>query len=103
MSEVNVDRLYAEHLETMSRRADRSLAATGFDALVIHAGCPPTQFLDDQPYPYKVNPHFKAWVPITDNPHSLLIYRPGDRPQLLFYQPDDYWHKSASLPREPWT
>ncbi len=85
------------------RRTDRSLADTGFDALAIHSGNPLTQFLDDQDYPYKVNPHFKAWVPVTDNPRCLLIYRPGGVPQLLFHQPNDYWHKPASLPREPWT
>jgi len=103
VSEVSVDELYAQHLNTMMHRADRSLAATGFDALVIHAGCPPTQFLDDQPYPYKVNPHFKAWVPIIDNPHCLLIYKPGTRVRVLFYQPNDYWHKPAPLPEQPWT
>ncbi len=103
MSEVSLDQLYVKHLETIIRRADRSLAATGFDALVIHAGCPPTQFLDDQDYPYKVNPHFKAWVPIVDNPQCLLIYVPGDRVRVLFYQPNDYWHKPAVLPQEPWT
>ena len=103
MSEVSLDQLYVQHLQTLMVRADRSLAATGFDALVIHAGCPPTQFLDDQHYPYKVNPHFKAWVPIVDNPHCLLIYAPGTRLQVLFYQPNDYWHKPASLPQEPWT
>ena len=68
MSEVSLDELFVQHLETVMQRADRSLAASGFDALVIHAGRPPTQFLDDQDYPYKVNPHFKAWVPIVDNP-----------------------------------
>jgi Xaa-Pro dipeptidase len=103
VSEVSLDQLYVKHLETSIRRADRSLEATGFDALVIHAGCPPTQFLDDQDYPYKVNPHFKAWVPIVDNPHCLLIYVPGTRVKVLFYQPNDYWHKPASLPQEPWT
>ena len=54
-------------------------------------------------YPYKVNPHFKAWVPILDNPQCVLIYAPGSRPRVLFHQPNDYWHKPASLPREPWT
>src|SRR6202012_3962364 len=83
-------------------RTDSALAAAGFDALVVHAGVPPTLFLDDQAYPYKVNPHFKAWVPIVDNPQSVLIYVPGSRPRVLFSQPDDYWHKPASLPREPW-
>ena len=103
MLETSVDQLFAAHLQILTRRTDKSLAATGFDALVIHAGCPPTQFLDDQAYPYKVNPHFKAWVPIVDNPDCLLIYVPGARPQVLFHQPSDYWHKAASLPQEPWT
>ncbi len=102
MSAASVDDLYPEHLQTVIRRTDRSLEAAGFDALVIQAGSPPTLFLDDQDYPYKVNPHFKAWVPILDNPHSLLVYQPGARPRVLFYQPNDYWHKPASLPREPW-
>jgi len=97
-----LDDLYPQHLQTLTQRTDRSLSACGYDALVIHAGSPPTLFLDDQQYPYKVNPHFKAWVPVTDNPLSLLIYRPGTRPQLLFHQPDDYWHEAPPLPREPW-
>jgi Xaa-Pro dipeptidase len=101
--EFNLDELYPEHLRTLMRRADSSLAATGFDALVIHAGAAPMLFLDDQAYPYKVNPQFKAWVPIVDNPQCLLIYAPGARPRVLFHQPDDYWHKPASLPQEPWT
>jgi Xaa-Pro dipeptidase len=100
--EVSLDKLYEEHLQTTMRRTDGALSAVGFDAMVIHAGVPPTQFLDDQTYPYKVNPHFKAWVPILDNPQSVLIYRPGSRPRVLFHQPDDYWHKPANLPREPW-
>ncbi len=103
MYEAGPDELYAEHLQTLMRRADAALAALGFDALVIHAGCPPTLFLDDQAYPYKVNPHFKAWVPIVDNPQSVLVYRPGLRPRVLFHQPSDYWHLAAPMPREPWS
>jgi Xaa-Pro dipeptidase len=101
--ESGPDELYAAHLKTVARRADVALEAAGFDALVIHAGVPPTQFLDDQAYPYKVNPHFKAWVPILDNPQSILIYEPGERPKLLFHQPNDYWHQAARMPRERWT
>jgi Xaa-Pro dipeptidase len=83
-------------------RADAALAALGFDALVVHAGSPPIQFLDDQDYPFKVNPHFKAWVPVLDNPHSVLVYAPGAKPILLFHRPDDFWHKPGKLPEEPW-
>jgi Xaa-Pro dipeptidase len=103
VSEASVDDLYKAHLQTLMRRTERSLAASGFDALVIHAGSPPTQFLDDQDYPYKVNPHFKAWVPIVDNPHCILQFVPGARPKVLFHQPNDYWHKPARLPQAPWT
>ncbi|MGA2341890.1 MAG: Xaa-Pro dipeptidase [Steroidobacteraceae bacterium] len=103
MYQTGPDELYAEHLQTLMRRADAALAALGFDALVIHAGCPPTLFLDDQAYSYKVNPHFKAWVPIVDNPQSMLVYRPGARPRVLFHQPSDYWHLPAPMPREPWS
>jgi Xaa-Pro dipeptidase len=99
----SLDQLYRPHLQTLMRRTEQSLAASGFDALVIHAGSPPTQFLDDQDYPYKVNPHFKAWVPIVDNPRCILLVAPGARLKVLFYQPDDYWHKPARLPQAPWT
>jgi Xaa-Pro dipeptidase len=103
VNETSIDQLYEPHLQTLMRRTEQSLEASGFDALVIHAGCPPTLFLDDQDYPYKVNPHFKAWVPIVDNPRCILVVAPGSRPKVLFYQPNDYWHKPAALPQAPWT
>lgn len=31
------------------------------DALLIHSGELVNVFLDDHPYPFKVNPQFKAW------------------------------------------
>ena len=102
MSREHLDDLYATHLETVMRRADASLAAAGFDALVIHSGNPPVQFLDDQSYPYKVNPHFKAWVPILDNPLCVLIHVPDKRPRLLFHQPADFWHKASCMPTAAW-
>lgn len=103
MNDSRLDQLYAAHLTTLMQRTDRCLAATGFDALVIPAGRPPLQFLDDQDYPFKVNPQFKAWVPILDNPRCVLVYSPGTRPTVLFYQPNDFWHKPARMPQESWT
>ncbi len=99
----SLDEHYEAHLQILMRRTERSLAASGFDALVIHAGAAPVQFLDDQDYPYKVNPHFKAWVPITDNPGCILVIAPGARPKVLFRRQNDYWHKPAPLPRDAWT
>jgi len=103
VNDFSLDQLYVAHLTTLMQRTDRSLAQSGFDALVVHAGRPPALFLDDQDYPFKVNPQFKAWVPIVDNPRCLLMYSPGSRPKVLFYQPNDFWHKPAKLPTAAWT
>jgi Xaa-Pro dipeptidase len=102
MSLPDADRLYSSHLATLMARTDRALSAGRFSALVAAAGAAPMQFMDDQPYPFKVNPLFKAWAPLTNAPGSYVVYRPGARPQLLFLQPEDYWHKPPSLPDEPW-
>ena len=103
MSQIKVDELYKPHLDLLAQRTAQSLAACQFDALVVHAGSPPTQFLDDQDYPFKVNPQFKTWVPITDNPRCILVFKPGSRLKVLFHQPQDFWHKPAPLPQAAWT
>lgn len=98
-----LDSLYAEHLLVQRQRLDLALADCGYDSLAIYAGEPHVQFLDDQPYPFKPNPHFKLWVPTADVAGSWLLYRPSGKPQLLFLQPLDFWHKPPSTPREFWT
>ena len=103
MSDSSLDQLFEPHLKVLMRRTDRALAQSGFDALVIYAGRAPMLFLDDQDYPFKVNPQFKAWVPIIDNPRCVLVYAPGSRPTVLFYQPNDFWHKPAKVPTAAWT
>jgi Xaa-Pro dipeptidase len=102
VSDSSLDQLFAAHLATVMRRTDRALAQNGFDALVVFSGRPPLLFLDDQDYPFKVNPQFKVWVPIIDNPRCVLVYKPGDRPTVLFHQPNDFWHKPAKAPTAAW-
>ena len=94
--------LYPAHLQTVRERHDRALADTGFDHAVIFAGAPHMIFLDDMPYPFKANPHFKSWVPVVDNPYCFIVYTPGKKPRLVFYQPVDYWHKPAATPSGYW-
>lgn len=95
--------LYTDHIAAMRRLADQALAANGFDHLLIHSGALNYAFLDDNAYPFKVNPHFKRWVPVTDNPECLIIYTPGETPKLAFYSPVDFWHKTHPVPDEYWT
>lgn len=97
-----LERLFESHLAEVTARTDRALAAAGCDALVVGAGLPHLQFLDDRQYPFRANPHFSLWVPLPDAPGSLLIHVPGRRPQLVFHQPEDYWHKPPELPAERW-
>jgi Xaa-Pro dipeptidase len=94
--------LYRAHITVLKLRHDRALDATGFDHVVFFAGSQHIAFLDDMGYPFKVNPHFKWWVPVVDNPHCFLVYTPGVKPRLVYYQPIDYWHKPADPPGGWW-
>ena len=94
---------YAAHLQIQRRHADEALAATGFDALAIYAGGPHMQFLDDQPYPFKPNPHFRLWTPLAEPVDCWIVYRPGQRLQLVFLQPVDYWYRAPQMPNDFWT
>src|SRR5437764_4517432 len=94
--------LYPAHIRTVGERTGQALAAAGFDAIVIAAGDLRIQFLDDAPYPFKANPHFKWWVPIVDNPNCFVVYQPGSKPSLVYYQPVDYWYKPAGTPHGFW-
>jgi len=97
-----ISTLYRAHITVLKLRHDQAMLATGFDHIVISAGAKHIAFLDDMPYPFKVNPHFKWWVPVVDNPHCILIYTPGVKPRLAYYQPVDYWHKPAGPPSGWW-
>lgn len=94
--------LYAQHLATLRERADKALALGGFDHLLVAAGTPLGKFLDDQDYPFVVNPHFKHWLPLIDAPGSWIAYTPGAKPKLVFVQPRDYWHVVPEAPHGYW-
>ena len=94
--------LFAAHLATMQERATQALALAGRDHLVVAAGQPAMQFLDDRPYPFVTNPQFKQWLPVTRAPGSWLVYTPGRKPRLVFLQPHDYWHVVPDAPAGYW-
>lgn len=93
---------YARHLAELQRRSEDALARSGYDALAIASGIEKFAFLDDRPYLFQPNPHFKHWLPLTAHPHSWLLIRPGHKPRLVYYQPDDYWHVPPSDPSGEW-
>lgn len=94
--------LYPRHLETLLARTAEALRRSGHDHLLIPSGTLHYQAFDDRDYPYAVNPHFKAWLPLTRAPGSWLLITPGQRPKLLFLQPHDYWHVVPATPADYW-
>lgn len=98
----DLHQLYPPHRAALAARADIALERGGFDHLVVAAGQPANQFLDDRPYPFAVNPHFKHWLPITRAPGSWLVYTPGRKPKLIYLQPHDYWHVVPEAPAGYW-
>ncbi len=88
MSDV-LAREYPAHPAAVRRHLDAALQAAGIEQVAIYAGALHYQFLDDAPYPFKVNPQFKWWLPLTGAHDSFIIYSPGKKPLLLYFQPDD--------------
>ncbi|WP_264273246.1 Xaa-Pro dipeptidase [Duffyella gerundensis] len=95
--------LYKDHLATLQQRAQQALAHSQHDALLIHSGELLTVHLDDHHYPFKVNPQFKAWVPVTQVANCWLWVDGVNKPKLWFYSPVDYWHNVEPLPHSFWT
>jgi Xaa-Pro dipeptidase len=93
---------YASHVAQCQVRWEKALEAEGFDAAVIHSGSQVYSFLDDYHYPFRPNPHFMQWLPLTHHDESVLHIRPGNRPVLYYFQPDDYWYLPPSDPEAWW-
>lgn len=94
---------YAEHVAILKERHDRALERAGAGHAVIFSGAPLPVFLDDYDYPFKANPHFVSWLPLSHHPRCYIIYTPGHRPVLVYYQEKDYWHLPPEDPEGFWT
>lgn len=95
--------LYPAHIEAIKARHDRALEKAGAGHAVIFSGAPKLVFLDDAYYPFKANPHFVGWLPLTTTPFCYLIHTPGEVPVLVYYQEKDYWHTPPADPQGYWT
>lgn len=94
--------LYPNHLETVSQRHDHALESAGANHAVIFSGSQKFVFLDDMPYAFKANAHFVSWAPLINLPLSYIVYTPGEKPRLIYYQPRDYWHVVPGAPDGYW-
>lgn len=93
---------YPVHLDCLQQRTKKALSRENIEGVVIHSGQEIKAFLDDNPYPFRVNPHFKHWLPLIDSPNCWLIVNGEDKPTLIYYQPVDFWHKITPLDESYW-
>lgn len=94
--------LYPAHIESLQSRHERALEKAGAGHAVIFSGAPKLVFLDDYHYPFKANPHFVGWLPLTNTPFCYLVHTPGRKPVLVYYQEKDYWHTPPANPVGFW-
>ncbi|MDQ2068728.1 Xaa-Pro dipeptidase [Natronospira bacteriovora] len=94
---------HTAHVETVCERFDAALRHTGLSTAIVGSGRVGKRFLDDIAYPFKVNPLFNYWVPLTAHPDSYVVYQSGQRPRLLLHAPSDFWHKTPESPSGTWT
>jgi len=93
---------YPAHIDCLQQRTKQALSRENIEGVVIHSGQEIKAFLDDNTYPFRVNPHFKHWLPLIDIPNCWLIVNGEDKPTLIYYQPIDFWHKVTPLEESYW-
>jgi len=92
-----IENLFAEHFTALSSDIDQLLQEQGYDQLLVYSGGLKIQYCDDIPYPFRINPYFKMLAPGLANPNCWVLWRVGEKPILLNYQPDDFWHAAPDL------
>ncbi len=93
---------YASHLAAVEAQHAVALQRSDTDVLIVDGGEQACHFRDDQPQTFRSNPLLNYWLPLIDQESHVLIWRPGDRPVLLYFQPADYWHLPPAAPAGDW-
>ena len=92
---------FRDHLEQRLEGIAEDLQKTGYSALVLVSGGQYFYFRDDQPAPYRANAHFLHFCPL-EGPDHLLLLRPGKKPFLATYSPDDFWYEPQRIGNAFW-
>ncbi|MEN8139482.1 MAG: Xaa-Pro dipeptidase [Bacteroidota bacterium] len=95
--------LFDEHFKVLTKDLDQILTDNGYDQLLVYSGGLKMQFANDLPYPFMVNTYFKMFLPGETNPNCWVIWRVEQKPILLFYQPEDFWHFVPELDLDFWS
>jgi len=95
--------LFREHLSKVLGSVDGLMKKYKCEELVVYSGESKVIHLDDNRYPFKVYTNFKYFAPVLNNPHSFIIYKSGQKPQLVLFQKVDYWDSQPKAIEGEWT
>jgi Xaa-Pro dipeptidase len=92
---------YPKHVATLVDRIPLILDQQPFEGIVTHSGQLHYYFADDCSTPFKANPQFNHWVPLT-GPGHVVVARAGERPRLIAHVPEDYWYEPVVFDNPFW-
>lgn len=99
---MNLD-YYKTHLTTLMARYSEALARAGYDQIVISAGSQVMVAEDDRAYPYTPMAFAQQWLPYDLHPDTFIVFKPGEKPRLLWPARADFWHLTPNAPEGDWT
>lgn len=94
----DIGQLYERHIETLTQRYCAALEHCEAERALIFAGTPLMRDRDDQSFAFRADPYFVQWVPLPDAAGSIVEFRVGHRPRLIFFSDDGYWHAPSPPP-----
>ena len=98
----NLASLYKNHLTEQLQRHRELMCQHKIDYLVIPSGEAIPIYLDDMNYPFRSSFMFRSYLPLTELANSYLILGLEGEPELIYYQPIDYWHSTPEDPAGIW-
>ena len=102
MDQKLLETTYVEHLALLARGYGQVLAATGYDAVVIHSGSPKKRSaFDDQYWPLRPTPHFQHWLPLSAADCALVIAQ-GRKPKLIWTEARSFWETTEEPSHDFW-
>ena len=102
LTDIQNSELYRQHIDRQLELVVKLCQAQDLDSLLIASGSITYHFMDDREYPFKVNPYFKQWIPLTSTPDSYLLFIPGHTPKLFISKPRDIWLAWSGLESCDW-
>lgn len=99
---MTIKSLFQDHLGTVTGHIEQICSALNLPGIIIDSGPGQRFFEDDQDKPFRPYHHFSYLCPHR-RPHHLIAVTPGKKPELLFFQPEDFWHDFEPIADEFWS